>query len=655
MTMSILAILISFAMMLTGAGGEGQPAEASRTLLLHDINFTYNGETVELAPSLRLGASTDGQKAVFDAGVELNGGTLFPVQLGVDDSGITALFKASNVAAKVSADALNGLTEQASQMMQGIQTQLAEGENSELMDFIVNEYVPAYTGLLEAVRDPEYLKALQAKGNEVALSILDRGEGTPVTEEYEGQEYALVEYHYTVGNDQMAQLVDAVYTCDEKLAAYYNVMFKMYDLMPEESGLKGLKSFKDMFEKLNISMTMEIDEKVSDDGEVDFTNATVTLDLNQMMQAMAGMNGEADETASSDIPELPPLEMNVVGNKVGEHQDAVVSCYYEVNGASMNMTASTITEGENEMHILMSLGAVDENQQAGNFVLSEDLNKYEATGDSKYFANLRFMMAYNGVSFYSSGVCKENGESENYFDCSVNSEGASFDVSFNVDVTDGAIIDEANGHEAAVTLNDLSQETLGALGQDQATQAALMQVVGSMSADAQKLTADESVQKLVALFGAMTGSGAEETEYVDDSFEGEDDDYREDEYQEIEDDGVLGYNEPEFTWLPEGWEVKEKDIDTAYDWVSLTLGDANDESYAYVTIFQDSDDNSVNYVVGGDGEIEAVDGREFTVNDFGDGSVSVSLRESNLFTSMTFVGDDIDVETIGHIIAGIQF
>lgn len=655
MSMNIIAILISLAMMLTGVGGEGQPAEASRMLIVHSLSVTYNDETVDVDPALWLGVSSDGEKAVFDLGVQMDGDTLFPTQIGVDESGITALFKGSDLAAKISSKAFDSLSEQLGGMMEAAQAQMAEGENSELMNYIMNEYLPAYTGMLEAIQDPEYMKQMQAKANEIALSILDRGEGTPVTETYEDQEYALTEYHYTVESDKMAELIDAIYASDEKLAAYYGAMFKMYDMMPAESGLNGITSFKDMFEKTNLSMTMEITEKVSDDGEVDFTDATLTMDLNAMVQSMAA--AQADETASSDVPELAPLVMNIVGNKVGEHQDAVVSCTYEIEGVTMNMVLSAITEGENEAHMLMSIGVMGEDNETGSFIFGMDTTKDEATGDGNYFASLVANTPRNEVSFSASGICREDGSSENSFSFSVNDNGTNFALSFSADVMNGQLSDEANGHEAVVTLDDFSQETLSALGEDQAVQAALMQVVGSMSADSQKLMSNESVQKLIALFGSMNAQPAviedaevEDTEIAD---EGEVEGY--DEYQEPEDDGELGFNVPEFTWLPEGWELKETEMDTQYDWVSINAATEDYNNTMYATFYKDYDENTVNYVVGGDGEIEAVDGREITVSDFGDGNMSVTIHEGGVYGNLMFFSEDIDVETIGQIAAGIQF
>lgn len=653
MSMNLIAILVSLAMMLTGAGVDGQPAEAAKTLTIHDISVTYNDETVDLDPALCLSAATDGEKAVFDLGVLLDGDTLFPVQLGADESGVTALFKGSDVAAKISADALNGLSEQMDDLMQTAQSQMAEGENAELMDYMMNEYLPAYTGLLEALQDREYLAQMQEKANEAALSVIDRGEGTPVTETYDGQEYALTEYHYTVEADQMAELVDAIYGCDEKLTAYYDAMFKMYAMMPEESGLNGITSFRDMFEKLNLSMSMELTERVSDDGEVDISEGVLVIDMNGMMQAMveAQTEADADETASSDVPVLPPMEINIAGAKIGEHQEATVSCAYEVEDVSMDINVEASAEGEDEAHMVMNLSLAQDGDDIGDMFMALDAVTDEATGDEDYSVTFGFSAEDNDMTFSASGTHKADGECEHTFACDVNAEGNHFALSFCADVTNGAASDEANGHEAAVTIDDLSSEALNALGEDQAAQAALMQVVGSMSADSQKLMANESVQKLTALFMGVTDQPD-----IDDGGDGmeseEEYDY---EYEEPEDDGELGYNVPEFTWLPDGWELKDTEVNTQYDWVSINAGTEDYNSSMYATFYKDYDENTVNYVVGGDGEIEAVDGREITVSDFGDGSMSITIHEENLYGNLMFIGEDIDLDTVGQIVAGIQF
>lgn len=654
MTMNFLAILLSLAMMLTGVGGEGQPAEASKTLVLHDFVLTYGDETVALNPSLRLGASTDGQKAVFDLGVDVNGDTLFPIQLGVDDSGITALFEKNDVAVKVSAEALDALNEQANQMMAAMQAQMAQSSgNSELMSFLTQEFIPAYTGLIAAVQDPAFAAELQAKGDEIFAQVIDRGEGQPASLTIDDKTYDnLTQYNYTIEADQMAELCDAIYTCDEKLEAFYNALFKLYSMMPEESGLSGLTSFKDLFDKFGMDISLAVEEQVSEDKTVDVMDGVLTMDMSGMIA-----NAMKAQGAEGEAPEIPPIVMNIQSQQVDGVKDASVTCDYEgdANGESvaMEMSMSVHAEDAQNMNMTVDMHLAQNGKDLGTITIGAD-NQVDPEDGSGIHSMSCTIFGDNGlyVSLMDSGFSHADGTSEDNVVFASDINGQHVGVMFGLDVVADAIEDKANGHEAAVQIDDLSQEAMGNLGQDQNFQAALMQASGSLMADAQTLTADESVQQLMGLFTAMSQPQVVESyDYTDDSFEGEETgDY---EYQEPEDDGVLAFNQPTFTWLPEGWELQDEDIDTAYDWVSQSFSDGS--NYMYATFYQDNESNQVNYVVGEDGSIQAVEGREVSISDFGEGSLSVTIHEENVFGNLNLYGEAMDVETIGQIVAGIQF
>ena len=659
MTMNILAILISLAMMLTGAGGEGQPAEASRMMVIHDVNITYNDESVTLDPALWLGAYANGEKAVYDLSLQVNNESLFPMQLGVDDTGITALFEKSDVAVKVSAEALEALTGQLNQAMEAMQAQMAGGENAEVMNFIMQEFIPAYTGLLNAVQDPEFQKELEAQSNAIFAEVIDRGEGTPVTVDIEGTEYALNMYTYTITSEQMAELCDKVFSANDVLKNYYDAMFKLYSLMPEESGLKNLTSFQDLFGKTGMAMTMDVTEQLSDDEVVDLMDAVMTIDMSGMIANIAAQNGEAEVPADVQIA---PIEMNISTSKVGDLKDTSVQCQYEVNAEGQNagfdMTMTGHSESENDISMDVIMNIIQDGETIGNMSMTAGNTVDEETGDGTH--SFAFNFESKGVepvapgmnaSLQNSGISYADGTSSNSVAFSMTSNGATLGVSFDVDVQAGELGDLATGHEAALTIDDLSQEAMANLQQDQNFQAALMQVYGSLMSDAQTLTADESVQKLVGLFTAMRQAQVEAYDYSDDSFEGEETgDY---EYQEPEDDGVLAFNQPTFTWLPEGWELQDEDIDTAYDWVSQSFSDGT--NYMYATFYQDYGSSQVNYVVGEDGSIQPIEGREVSISDFGDDSLSVTIREADVLGNLNLYGEEMDVETIGQIVAGIQF
>lgn len=673
MSLNILAILLSFAMMLTGAGGEGQPAQAARTLYLHNVSVTYNDQTVELTPALKLGASTDGEKAVFDLGVELGDETLFPTQIGVSEEGLTALFTNSDIAATVTANALESLTEQASQAMANVS--FGDEESAELMSFLTDEFLPAYMGLLEIASDEELAREIEAKGNAIFDEMIDRGEGTPVTATVFGEEYALTEYRYTIDVAQMAALTDAVYASNEVLSNYSQALFKLYDMMPEESGLNGMHSFADVFEKTGMDMTMDIVEQRSDDGEVDVTTATLTLDVSGMVAAKAA--SQTVDGGTSEVPEIAPIVMNIQSVQVGERKEATVDCDYDVENICMAIVVNAASEGLDNMDMDMSMKISQDDQNIGLLTMDVHTQADEATGEGSYAISYYFDAAGQAVvDFSANGTCAADGASQNSIAIAAVSEGQRFALSFDLDVLTDAIEDKANGHEAAVVIDDISEEGMAALGEDQTVQAAMMQVLGSMSMDAQKLMADESIGQLAALFvpteepeveeaeaGIVVDDAAdaeaEPAEYADETFTGDeayevevDDDF---EYTEPEDDGELPFQVPELTWLPEGWKVESVDVDTAYDTVTMYLTGAERFENGYVICYSDMDDNTVNYQVTEDGDIEPVEGREISLSDYGNGSVSVTLREAGVWFNLSIDGENLDVETIGKIVAGIQF
>ena len=65
MMTNLLAILVSLAMMLTGASAP-MAEPASRTILVSDLTVQHNDEVVTLTPFASLGVMTDGSKALFD-------------------------------------------------------------------------------------------------------------------------------------------------------------------------------------------------------------------------------------------------------------------------------------------------------------------------------------------------------------------------------------------------------------------------------------------------------------------------------------------------------------------------------------------------------------------------------------------------------------
>ena len=318
MSMNLIAILVSLAMMLTGAGGIAQPeaalptGEIARTLTLSNVNVTWNGETLQLDPQARVGVSTDGKKALYDFAVELGDKTLLPMQLSAGEKGVTVLSGNSGVAVTVTAEALAGL---AAQMEQQVNASLAASgsDDAQLMKFLTEEYMPAYASLLKLAMDPVQRQQINAMGQMVYDRVVDRGQGTPAKLEVDGVSYDVTAYSYSLDAMQMAALSDAMFDEVPELKDYYSALFKLYGMLPEEAGLKGLDSFTALFERFGVQMRMDIEEKRTDDGAVDQMDNVLTMDLNSMMNVPQGLATVEAEMKNAEPEALSEGEAQMAG------------------------------------------------------------------------------------------------------------------------------------------------------------------------------------------------------------------------------------------------------------------------------------------------------------------------------------------------------
>ena len=691
MSMSLIAMLLSLAMMLTGAGGEGMPAQSARTMTLRNVAITYNGETLRLTPEAHIGVMSDGESAVFDFGVDADGQTLLPIQIGLGEKGLTALFEESDVAVNVTKEALDSLTEQ---LGQGLSAMTTNVENPELLTFLTEEFMPAYTGMLTALSDKEFQETIKAKSEELLDSVVDRGEGTPDVAVIDDVSYDVLTYHYTIDGAQAGQLADALYASTPELSAYADAMFKLYSMMPEESGLNDVKSFSDVMTKFGVDITMEMDEQRSEDGQVQVTDAVLTMDMSNLNAMIASQiaaqaveepvpvedaeatDAEATDAEAADAEvapepeptpepiELEPMVWNIHSLTVGETTGVSMNFEYEVQGNAMEMNMDMAQDATNtSMEMTGSLS--QDGEKVGRLYMSTSEAVNEEGGHSYGFsANIVSKDTIQlDVSFYGDVVA--DGTSYNTFVMDGRNPDASFGLSFEIDVSAEPFEDKANAAEPALTIDDLSDEAMSALFQDQNTTALLMKVGGSLGMDSSKLTQEKSIQNLGTLLsGERLPIEVEEEPTIDydytydiDSGEG---DFvidglgdGEGDYEMAEDDGELGFEVPELSWLPQGWSVANVETDTAYDWAGISVVDDTGAEVLYATFFQDMDGETTNYVVSDNGAVQS--GRAMTVSDYGEGGMAVTVRENGLYGNLSFASGAIDVSDIGKIIAGVNY
>ena len=542
--------------------------------------------------------------------------------------------------------------------------------------------------------DTDQQREIQAQCQAVFDKVVDRGEGVPAVVEIDEENYDVTTYSYVLEGEQLAELSDAVYDAVPVLQGYYKALFKLYGMLPEESGLNGIDSFKALFEKFGLDMRMEIEEQINEKLEIDVMDAVLTMDMSAMIASQAqpvpyesgaadvavepaevvedgGDGAEGEETvegaagAPVETTALEPIVMNLHSVRVGDFNMSDVSCAYTLDGSGIEMTVSADADGVTQ-DFEMDVTVIEDGKKAGRCKLSL-FAAADGEGGSSYSANLRTVVqdqARVDVNFY--GMAFAGGTSENSVSFGLRTPEANVEVSFDLDVIKDAIEDLANGRENAFVIDDLSEAGLQSLSQDAAFQGAMLKVMGALSMDAAKLTGDSELKKLASLLEGESlpinvddindeaydltydeGDADEFTYVIDDDELAAFDD------EPVEDDGVLPFNEPSFGWLPQGWKVTATDVDTAYDWVEMSIADENGKECAYAVFFQDPEEATTNYIVKDDGTV--VDGREINVTDFDAGGLSVTLRDSGLYANMMFTSEAIDVETIGKIVAGMKF
>lgn len=490
MTINIIAILVSLAMMLTGASPADMPAEASRTLRISDVAISFGDEEIELDPELVLGARTDGAQALFCLGLEAGGATLFPVQLSADEQRVALAIGGQTVG--VPAEALNALVEQAQQAMVG--SMEADEESAQILAYLKDELLPATTALIAAANDPERSAEIQAKAEAVFAEIIDRGEGTEDTVTLgDGTEYAVTRYNYTISGDQLFELADAVYQCDETLANFKAAMMKMYALMPEESGLNGISSFTDFSEALDLDMTMEMDEAISEADGLDMVDAVMTIVVPPQVI-------ESQEDDSTEQIELPPMVYTIASYKLGDYGYGEVSFDYAFQGSSVAVHV-TAENSDTGVSADMDMQVADENGTQAALGMEIEKNVDPQTGDAQFDMDYDIEAQEGAFSLGLEGVKHADGTGSCDVALDVDADGVDAEVEFTLTVEDGAFDSLFDGADILM-IEDLSEEGLNALMEDTSVQGRLLQVMGSLQADAGRLMGDESVQQLTALFAA---------------------------------------------------------------------------------------------------------------------------------------------------------
>lgn len=665
MMTNLLAILVSLAMLLTGASAPlAEPA--SRTILVSDLTVQHNDEVVTLTPFASLGVMTDGSKALFDFFVGKEDQVYMPFQVVADESGIVVTNDNCNVTLKLDKEQLDAMLDGAVSVDEG---------DAELFA-LVGDYMTAYGDILKLMGDPEATQALIAKCEAIYDEMVDRGAGVAGSVEYDDEVFDVMTYEYDLDAKQLGALVDAVYASDEKLANFAQVYFRLLQAMPEDSGLRGFENFEQILEQFG-NMSMHVTESIADSG----------LNIKDTIMHIA-------------IPEQDaPMELVAHSVTDGETRTSEVSGDFEAEGNSLSFYAEGLQDGV-DMQLNMTIAAnpageaqeadeeaeieiesveeyddeaeeaadPDVEQPGADEEYDDTLEVPDGEGDAQdaYYFTMDFDRSFDEdsgsvvqaltYSFDASaqdvhgdltidGAEAEDGEGEYQVSGGVDIGEESYGFELNVTISDEEIDERADAAKA-VTIEEFDPSVL----------------MASVSADALNLYTDESVQKLIAM-GQSAMEAAEEagTESAEADVAEDEDDIEDVEPVEIDVDpadlepGEMTFGNPQFNWLPEGYRVDNLNVDEEYQDVNCTL--VNDETgdSVFIDITNSYMGTNINhYSIADDGSYTPIEG-DVLNEEVGDGYALYSMDDGTLAYSIFPSTDALKTDDIIHILTSLTF
>lgn len=645
---NLLSILVSLAMMLTGATAP-MAEPASRTLLLGNLTVRCNDEEVVLNPYAAMGVATDGEKAVYDFYVGSGEDTYLPFQLAADQDGLLFLSDNSNVTLKLDKADLDELFGDA-----GLDEE-SQAILSQLFDFGT-----AYGNLFKMIGDTDAMKEIQVKGNAIYDEMVDRGEGVPGKVELDGETLDVITYEYTLDGKQLGELTDAFMKVDARLTDYAEAYFKLLSILPEDSGLRDIDSFAALFEKTGIDMTMTITESVAEGG-VTITDAIIHISEASMPEPLEmvthGVKSDDEQTATM------ASEIDV--------EDMLVSLYSEASlsgrdmAVNMTMTANPKGEGQ-EADAEAAMGEAfeaeeEDAEEVEDVEIGEEAVDGEDDSEDAYYFTVDYDQGYdegagktNRSLNYTLDIAEMDAHAEFAIDGASSDDGScayligggldigeqSFGFSLEANVLESPIEQRASA-EGAIGVSELDPSVL----------------IAGVSADALKLYTEESVQKAVALVrkAIEANTGVEEPIPLDG-----DGMTIQPAIEENPDDveappAEMTFANPRFNWLPEGYAVDEINVNAEYQDVSCSIVNEATGENIFIDISNSFNDSTVNhYMINDDGSYAQIEGailnqeinEDYSFYSMDDGALNISVFPS---------GQDITYEDVIHILSALTF
>ncbi|MBR6767357.1 MAG: hypothetical protein IKM02_05340 [Clostridia bacterium] len=615
MTFNFLAILLSIAMMLTGGAGIESDGPIASSLTICDVYFEYNDTSFELEPSLTAGVMTDNGTAVFDLSMQSGGEALFPMQLVISEDAATLVAEKAGKAFTIDAETLNGIIDEALDL-----DMLLEDE----------EFQQAVETLETSFGTALSMEDIQADEEAINALVYEKLQPAETVEEsitYDEKEYQVTSKRYVLDNDQMFELIDGIYASSEELSAMYNDLLDNLNetlAMEVEEGeeVPEITSIKQLYDQLGMSISMDLTESVSADGEFTAAAGTITL-------------------AQEELPE--PIVISIESYEMEGVSEALVETGYTIDDMELILGVSAY-EGDGEQYFELAcevspLEETDDSADAFAFYMAggSDINQ---DGLAEYGFNMELSADEMGFAFMIDGSEDEEG-------------GHSIDISFEyADEYDNVAAGLTLVYSKAVFEN--AAEGLAPIAIDpenlENAEAEAMGVAESLMADLQMLAENESVAEMLEAFTAINSVGAETVEVEVADANGE---YTLDEAEPTPTE--LTFDEPEFAYIPEGMTLDDAYIDVEYNNASYTIADEDYANVFYVYVYGNPySTGQADYVLSEDGVMTAIDDRVVSVTTDED-AIYADIQDGDINISVSYYGEDMDVEEVGKILAGMKY
>jgi hypothetical protein len=453
-------------------------------------------------------------------------------------------------------------------------------------------------------------------------------------------------YEYDLDATDIGRLADAIYAANEVTTGFADAYFDLMALVPEESGLAGVQSFEELYQKLGATVDMHVVESIAENG-LRIMDSVLTIDMEQLEAPMVynihseEKDGEVSQTMDTVMTANGMmLEMSA---DITTTDDMDCQGYFTMIGNPAEEELAETDQGETEDE---DSDEVPEEDVAEVEDIDDDDFEGEGDAEDALYFNCSFEYLHEqgltmDYSFVTEGVemnysieTEPEGEdgSVKHVVENVSANNQYFGCSFDIHVSDQGFdvrIDESK----AVSKDEVQPDML----------------LAGLGSDALKLYTDPGVQEIVGIYknqmANLTESAEDETE--DDEVD-EDDEYDE----EVPEKTV---SEPEFGYLPEGYEVTDLYMDDDGQYVSVTISNEEDGGNVYVSLSPSwSDDEISTYVLADDGSYSEVDGMLVNCEVNGD-YASYSADDGEVSYYIVPDGGSLSEDEIMQLIAGISF